>query len=131
MTLANPPLTVSKTALWTGRIISALPVLMMVAGAAYGLSHPQEVKESMEKYAYPESTIKWLTIVEIACVILYVIPQTAILGAILLTGYLGGATATHVRVSEPWFFPVIVGVLIWLGLVLRDARLRQLLPFRR
>jgi hypothetical protein len=64
-------------------------------------------------------------------VILYAIPQTAVLGAILLTGYLGGAVSTHVRAGEPFFFPVIVGVLVWLGLVLRDPRLRSLAPLRR
>jgi hypothetical protein len=70
-------------------------------------------------------------IIEILCVILYAIPQTAVLGAILLTGYLGGAVATHVHAGEPWFFPVIMGVIVWLGLVLRDPRLRELAPLRR
>jgi Mn2+/Fe2+ NRAMP family transporter len=70
-------------------------------------------------------------ILEIACTVIYVIPRTSVLGAILLTGYLGGATATHVRIGDPSFFgPVIFGVLVWLGLWLRDARLRALLPLR-
>jgi hypothetical protein len=73
-----------------------------------------------------------LLIIEISCVVIYVIPQTAVLGAILLTGYLGGAVATHVRVSEPqWPMAVVMGVLVWLGLLLRDSRLRQVLPIRR
>jgi len=69
--------------------------------------------------------------VEIACAIIYLIPQTSVLGAILLTGYLGGATATHVRVGEPVFMPVIMGVVIWLGIFLRDRRVRALVPIRR
>jgi hypothetical protein len=71
-----------------------------------------------------------LGIVEIACTVVYAIPQTAVLGAILLTGYLGGAIATHVRLEEGFLPPVILGVLVWLGIYLRDARLRALLPFR-
>jgi hypothetical protein len=71
-----------------------------------------------------------LTIVEIACALIYAIPQTSVFGAILLTGYLGGATATHVRVGEPFFLPVIVGIVVWLGLFLREGRLRALLPLR-
>jgi hypothetical protein len=72
----------------------------------------------------------WLGIVELTCTILYVIPRTSVLGAILLTGYLGGATATHVRVADAYFMPILVGVLVWLGLYLRDTRLRALVPFR-
>ena len=75
--------------------------------------------------------VRPLFFVELACVLLYVIPQTAVLGAILLTGYLGGAVATHVRAGEPFWFPIIFGILIWLGLVLRDARIRALVPLRR
>lgn len=71
-----------------------------------------------------------LGIVELACVVIYLIPQTAVLGAILLTAYLGGATATHVRISDAFFIPIIVGMLIWLGLYLRDGRIRELLPLR-
>jgi len=71
-----------------------------------------------------------LGIVEIACTIIYLIPQTSVLGAILLTGYLGGATATHARVGEPFIFPVLLGVLVWLGIYLRCGRLRAILPIR-
>jgi ABC-type sugar transport system permease subunit len=118
--------------LWTGRVLSALPVLLFAYGIYYGFTHMAEMKQQMvAKYGYPEQTGMPIIVVEIICVVLYVIPQTAVLGAILLTGYLGGATATHVRVSEPWFMPVIVGVVLWLGLFLRDARLRALVPIRR
>ena len=81
-------------------------------------------------YGYPEGAMLRITIVEIVCAIVYAIPRTSVLGAILLTGYLGGATATHVRVGEPFFLPILVVVVIWLGLYLRDTRLRALVPLR-
>src|SRR3954468_5154598 len=125
------PARTSKGVLWTGRVLSALPVLMIVGGAIFGLAKPAMVTEQMTHYGYPEGVSKPLVIVELLCALLYAIPQTSVLGAILLTGYLGGATATHVRVSEPFFIPIIVGVVIWLGLFLRDARVRALIPIRR
>jgi xanthine/uracil permease len=72
-----------------------------------------------------------IIVVEIACAILYAIPRTSVLGAVLLTGYLGGATATHVRANEAFFLPVVTGVVVWAGLYLRDDRLRALIPLRR
>lgn len=123
---------VSKTAFWTGWILSILPCIMFIGGGAYGLTAPPEMAENAEKMGWPPKTMTILAGVEIACAIIYLIPQTAILGAILLTGYLGGAVATHVRINDPlWVVPVLVGVIVWLGLFLRDARLRQLIPFRR
>ena len=117
---------------WAGWVISAIPILMMgVLGAVILLFNRAMAEEGNAKYGYPAGVTVPLLIVEIICVILYAIPQTAVLGAILLTGYLGGAVATHVRAGEPWFFPVIVGVLIWLGLYLRDPRLRSLVPLRK
>ena len=117
---------------WAGWIISAIPILMMgVLGAVILLFNRRIAEEGNAKYGYPPGVTVPLLIIEILCVILYAIPQTAVLGAILLTGYLGGAVATHVRAGEPWFFPVIVGVLIWLGLYLRDPRLRSLVPLRK
>jgi hypothetical protein len=85
----------------------------------------------MADHGYPAGVALPLFIVELVCVLLYAIPRTAVLGAILLTGYLGGAVATHVRVGEPWFLPVIFGVLVWLGIYLREPRLRELAPLRR
>jgi hypothetical protein len=121
-----------KAMLWTGRIISAIPVLMMgVVGAVMLVASPDKAAEGMVQHGYPASITRPLLIVEIICVLLYVIPQTAVLGAILLTGYLGGAVATHVRVGEPFWFPIVFGVLVWLGLFLRDARVRALVPLRR
>jgi hypothetical protein len=115
--------------LWIGRIVSAIPILMMGGMGAYVLFFkPEMAAEGMSKYGYPAGATKPLLIAEIVSAVLYVIPQTAVLGAILLTGYLGGAVATHVRAGEPFWFPIIFGVLVWLGLYLRDARVRALLP---
>jgi hypothetical protein len=125
--------TVSKKALWAGRILSALPALFLLVDGAMKLVKPQPVVEATVKLGYPESVILGLGIVLLACTILYLIPRTSVLGAILLTGYLGGAVATHVRVGEPIFtilFPVIFGALLWGGLYLRDERLRALIPLR-
>jgi hypothetical protein len=122
----------SKAAWWAGWVISAIPILWMgVLGPVFALTNRALVEEGMTKYGYPASSVMPLQIVAFVCVVLYAIPQTAVLGAILLTGYLGGAVATHVSASEPWFFPIIVGVLVWLGLFLRDPRLRALVPFRK
>jgi hypothetical protein len=123
---------VGKGAWLAGWILSAIPILLMgVLGTGILLFKRTIAEEGNAKYGYPPGVTVPLLIVEIICVILYAIPQTAVLGAILLTGYLGGAVATHVRAGEPWFFPVIVGVLIWLGLVLRDPRLRALILLRK
>jgi hypothetical protein len=123
----------SKAMRWTGWVISAIPVLMMAGlGTAMAITSPNKVIDGMKKYGYPESAAWPILIVEITCAVIYAIPQTAVLGAILLTGYLGGAVATHVRAGESTFyFPVIMGVLVWLGILLRDARLRAVLPLRR
>jgi hypothetical protein len=122
----------SKAAWWAGWVISAIPILMMgVGGIVVMVFFRKMAEEGNVKYGYPASVTVPLMIVEIISVILYAIPRTAVLGAILLTGYLGGAVATHVRAAEPWFIPVIVGVLVWLGLYLRDLRLRALVPLRK
>jgi DoxX-like family len=115
---------------WTGRVISALPVLMLLMSAVMKFLMPPGMAEGLAKIGWREEQMLTLGILELACTIFYVIPQTSVLGAILLTGYLGGATATHVRVGESWIGPVMFGVLVWLGLFLRDARLRRLLPLR-
>ena len=122
-----------KALLWTGRVLSALPVLMMAGIGTLALVHPSpEMVEGFRKHGYPDSAFKPILIVEICSALIYAIPQTSVVGAILLTGYLGGAVATHVRAGEPnWFVPVIVGVIVWLGLLLRDRRLWSLLPFRK
>jgi hypothetical protein len=124
---------VSKKMLWAGRIMSALPALFLLFDGGAKLVQPAPVVEGTVKLGYPVSVILGLGIVLLASTLLYIIPRTAVLGAILLTGYLGGAVASNVRVQEGWFailFPVFFGALIWGGLYLRDARLRALIPLR-
>jgi len=111
--------------------VSRLPALFLLVDGAMKLAKPAIVVETTVKLGYAESVIFPLGIVLLACTSVYVIPRTSVLGAILLTGYLGGAVATHVRAGNGWFtmsFPVILGALLWSGLYLRDARLRALIP---
>ena len=125
------PAAVSKKMLWAGRITSALPVLMLLFSGIMKLVKPAGVVEGFTRLGYDESLAVGLGIVELGCTVLYLIPRPSVLGAILLTGYLGGAIATHVRIGDPqFFFPIILGVLVWGGLYLRDNRLRALLPLR-
>ena len=132
--MQSESMAISKTARWAGRVISALPVLFLLMDAVMKLIKLAPVVEATVKIGWPESLIIPLGIVLLVCTILYVIPSTSVLGAILLTGYLGGAVATHLRIGDPLFthilFPVYLGVLLWLGLYLRDARLRVLVPIR-
>lgn len=123
--------TISKGRLWAGRILSGLPALLLLVDAIMKLIKPAPVVEATVKLGYPESVIIGLGVVLLLSTILYLLPKTSVLGAILLTGYLGGAVATHVRVQEGWFsilFAVVFGVLLWVGLWLRDERLQKLIP---
>jgi len=117
--------------LWTGRVLTVLPALLLLFSATMKFLMPPGAAEGFEQLGWPERYAVALGIVELACTVIYLVPQTAVLGAILLTGYLGGATATHARLGEAFFMPIIVGVVLWLGLFFRDARLRALVPFRR
>lgn len=117
--------------LWAGRIISTLVVLFLLFDGIIKLIKPDYVVGATVKLGYPESVIFGIGLVLLISTNLYIFPRTSILGAILLTGYLGGATATHVRVGDPFYFPVIFGVLVWVGLYLRDSRLRTLIPLRK
>lgn len=121
---------VSTRMLWAGRVISAIPVLMLLLSAAMKFARPVDVVEGFARMGYPERLAIPLGILELACTLLYIVPRTAVLGAILLTGYLGGAIATHVRIGDAFVPPVVFGVLVWLGLFLRDRRLRELIPVR-
>ena len=124
---------VSNKQLWLGRTMSAMPALFLLVDGAMKLVKPEVVIKATVELGYAESVIVPLGIVLLTCTILYLVPRTAVLGAILLTGYLGGAVATHVRAGEGLFvilFPVVFGALLWGGLVLRDERLRELLPLR-
>ena len=122
---------VSKSSAWAGRIISVLVVLFLLFDSAIKVLKLAAAVDGTVQVGYPATVVRPLGIVLLACVILYVIPRTSILGAILLTGYLGGATATMVRLSNSLFWmPIAVGVLAWLGIFLRDDRLRTLIPLR-
>jgi hypothetical protein len=126
---------VSKKMIWAGRIVSALPVLLLLMDGVMKLIKPAPVVEATVGLGYPETVILPLGFVLLVCTVLYAIPRTSVLGAILLTGYLGGAVATHVRVGNPLLthtlFPIYFGLLIWGGLFLRDGRLRALIPLRK
>jgi hypothetical protein len=125
----------SKAMIWTGRVLSGLFGLFMLMDGVMKLivPPPAVVREGTLKIGFPEAAILPLGIIVTVSTILYLIPRTSVLGAILLTGYLGGAVATHVRMGDGWFnilLPALFGAIAWLGLVLRDARLRSLLPMR-
>ena len=123
----------SRARVWTARILAGWVVLFLLFDAVIHILKIAPVVQAFSQLGYPLSTAVGLGVVEIVCVVLYVVPRTSVLGAILLTGYLGGATATQLRIGAPAFpllFPVIVGVLIWGALLLRDGRLRALLPLR-
>jgi hypothetical protein len=125
------PLRVSKTALWSGWILSAIPVLLLVMSGTMKLLRVPQVAEGFKSLGWPEEYAFGLGILEVGCALVYVIPQTSVLGAILVTGYLGGAIATHVRLGQFGIVPQIgLGVFVWLGLYLRDRRLRALVPLR-
>lgn len=121
----------SKKMLWTGRVISALPVLMLLFGGIMAFMKPPMVVQTMAHLGYPERLILPLGIVEILCALIYAIPRTSVFGAVLLTAYFGGATATHIRIGEPFYAPVLFGILVWIGLYLREERLRELVPLRK
>ena len=127
---APAPVAPSRKLVWVGRVISALPVLMLLMSGVMKVMRVPMVVEGFGKAGYPAGTLVPIGVVELACTVLYVIPRTAVLGAILLTAYLGGATNSHVRSGEAFVGPVLFGVLVWLGLLLREPRLRPLLPLR-
>lgn len=122
-------------AVWSGRVLSGLAIAFLLVDGAIKLVPLDVVVETSEQLGIPGSLSRTLGILTIACTVLYAVPRTAILGAILLTGYLGGAIAIHLRVGSPVFthllFGLYLGLMVWGGLYLRDARLRALLPISR
>jgi hypothetical protein len=124
----------SRAGLWAGRVLSALGVLFLLMDATMKLLKVQPVLDTFPKIGWPVSLVTPLGILLLLCVMVYVIPQTSLLGAILLTGYLGGALATHLRIGDPLFSPILFPTyiaLLWGGLFLREQRLQALLPLRR
>ena len=119
---------------WTGWFLSVLVVAQLLSSAWFRAAyHTYAVAEIVTGYGYPESAIVAIVIAECALVVLYLVPQTSVLAAILMTGYLGGAVATHLRIADTAraMIPVVVGIFAWGGLYLRESRIRQLVPFRR
>lgn len=125
----------SNKKLWAGRIISALPILFLLFDSIIHMMNPKFVTDSFIMLGYSPDVAFPLGVLLLICLIIYVIPRTSILGAILLTGYLGGAVATNFRIGSPLLgyvlFPVYVGVFLWGGLYLRNERVRELIPLQR
>ena len=125
----------SKTALWTGRVLTGIVTLFLVLDSAMKLLQLDAVREAMAPLGYPAGLGLVIGVVEAICLLLYIVPRTAVLGAILLTGLLGGSAAAHLRVGDPLvthvLFGVYVGILAWGGLYFRDERVRALIPLRR
>lgn len=125
----NTPASVSKGTLWTGRVLSYLPCLLLLFSGAMKLVQPPALDEGFAELQVPISLAVAIGLLEIGCTVIYLIPRTAVLGAILLTGYLGGAILTHLRIGDPsWVMPLLLGVALWGGLWLRDPRLKALMP---
>jgi hypothetical protein len=126
---------VSTKRLWTGRVLSALAAIFLLFDGIIHILKITPVVEAFAQLGYPLGTSRALGVIEIICVILYAMPRTSVLGAILLTGYLGGAIATQVRVGAPLIsttlFPIYVALFVWGGLYLRDDAVRALIPLRR
>jgi len=131
MTDAEPTGKNSKAMLWAGRVISGIPALMLTMSAVMKLLQSEAVGEGLTHLGWPTRYAVGLGILELACAMVYAVPRTAFVGAILVTGYMGGAIATHVRLGElNVFLHCLLGILTWLGLYLRDARLRALVLHR-
>ena len=131
MSTGNRAAPLSKKGLWAGRILSGLAVLFLLFDSLIKVMKLPPAVEGTVALGYPATVVRGIGIIQLICLVLYVIPRTSVLGAILLTGYLGGAIATHVRVGSPLLthvlFPIYVAALIWGGLYLRDARVRTLI----
>jgi len=115
---------------WVGRVVSVLVSLVFAVSAFMKVKGGVEVMQGMAHLGLPESLLVPLAILEVSCVVIYLIPATSISGAILLTGFIGGAICTHLRVGDPFFIQIALGVLVWLGLYLRENRLKGLIPLR-
>lgn len=124
----------SKGMLWTGRVVSAIAILFLVFDGVMKVIKDPHVLAASAELGFPQNSMVWIGALLLACTLLYAIPRTSTLGAVLLTGYLGGAVVSNVRVSHPVFeciFPVIFGMLVWAGILLRDPQLREFIPLRK
>lgn len=121
----------SPATVWAGRILSGLPALMLLMSGVMKLMKSPELVDGFGKLGWPPDLATPLGILEIAVTVVYLVPRTAVLGAILVTGYLGGAIATHVRLHEPFIVQFLLGAAAWGGLYFREERLRALIPFKR
>lgn len=122
-----------RTKIWAARILGGVPAVFLLMDGGMKLFRPVVVVEASAQLGYPESTLLGIGVALLVSTLLYLLPQTAVLGALLLTGYLGGAVAAHLRVGGgvfPVLFPVLIGAMIWLSLWMRDERLRNMLPLR-
>jgi hypothetical protein len=132
MSNANHQNKSSKTKIWTSYVFSALPVIFMLMSSTMKLSHAPMVIEGMAKNGISPGVVTIIGIVELLCVVIYLLPGTTVLGAVLMTGYLGGAIMVHVGAGEAKFvIPLLFGMMAWGGLYLRDERIRALLPLRK
>jgi hypothetical protein len=124
--------TVGKRTIWIGRIVSAVPTFMLLLSGAMKLAGGEQMLKDWTSFGYAPGALVPIGLTEVICAVLYVIPRTSVLGAVLVTGYLGGAVATHVRAAQAVFIaPALLGAVAWLGLYLRDPRLRALLPLKQ
>jgi len=131
MASATQAVPVSKPMFWTGWIMSALPILLVLFGSVMKILKTSSVIEGFVHAGIPEHLIVPVGIIELICVVVYAIPRTAVLGGILMTGLLGGAIIINLRVSDPALpIPIVLALLVWGGLFFRDPRLRQLIPLR-
>ena len=121
----------SGKSVWVGRVISVLASLVFLFSAFLKLKGGPELAQGIAHLGLPESMVMPLAIVEISCTVIYLIPATSVLGAVLLAGYVGGAICTHWRVGDPFFVQIALGLLVWLGLYLREPQLKALIPLRR
>jgi DoxX-like family len=131
MKSAIPPGTPSKKLILIGRLVSAVPVLMIFMSAVMKFMAPPQVVQGFAHLGFSPAMAVNLGILELVCLAVYLVPATSVLGAILLTGYLGGAVDATYRVGDSWLMPLALGVLLWGGLYLRDSRLRVLIPLKR
>lgn len=123
----------ARWVVWAGRLVSLIPVFILLSSARWKLTHNAWYVAEWKRIGYGPAALNGIGFVQVACIVLYLIPQTAVLGTVLLTGYLGGAIASYVRIGEPYpvLVPLSTCLFAWLGIYLREERLRRLLPFRR